>query len=456
MDRNRAQYEILTDDAVAEILAKEASQASAKYSSMGLEAFRSAKPSNKAKPNTRFLGRIIKETTSHNAALLAKETAEAQARLDDLTGSEEKKRRKLNPSASDIRRRQLGDISSILQGRRRSSGAEGHSGSRVKKDSRRDAEELQKQDHRRKGGEDTDDEGHRSHRKKRGDGTKDEPGRRRPRSHSPPRRDRRYRDRSPLNSTDEDEQLHRSSKSRRKKSDRSNNDLIGAESSRRSRYGRLTADEAEMGSHTQPRRGDISKDPSASRPSRHDRSARIEEDDSSSDSDPLEDLIGPLPPSSSSSSSRLPPPVRTRGRGAIKSGATALDSRFAADYDPASELLEPEDNNNNNTDDWDEAVEAYRDRQKWKQQGADRLRAAGFTEEQIRKWEKSGSGGEKDIEDVRWSKAGEKREWYVQCHPIDCAACFTIGAEDKTDLLLPGIGARMVSVPDYLSRPALY
>jgi hypothetical protein len=133
-----------------------------------------------------------------------------------------------------------------------------------------------------------------------------------------------------------------------------------------------------------------------------------------------------------------------------------LDSRFAADYDPASELLEPEDNNNNNTDDWDEAVEAYRDRQKWKQQGADRLRAAGFTEEQIRKWEKSGSGGEKDIEDVRWSKAGEGREWYVQCHAIDCAACFTIGAEDKTDLLLPGIGARMVSVPDYLSRPVLY
>jgi hypothetical protein len=34
---------MLTDDAVAEMLAKEASDASVKYSSMGLEAFRSSK-----------------------------------------------------------------------------------------------------------------------------------------------------------------------------------------------------------------------------------------------------------------------------------------------------------------------------------------------------------------------------------------------------------------------------
>lgn len=85
-------------------------------------------------------------------------------------------------------------------------------------------------------------------------------------------------------------------------------------------------------------------------------------------------------------------------------GAAAMDSRFAEGYDPACDIqLDSAE-----VDDWDEAVEAYRDRQKWKQQGAERLRAAGFTEEQIKKWEK---GGEKDIDDVRWSKAGEKREW---------------------------------------------
>jgi hypothetical protein len=59
-------------------------------------------------------------------------------------------------------------------------------------------------------------------------------------------------------------------------------------------------------------------------------------------------------------------------------------------------------------DDWDQALEALRDRQRWKQQGADRLRAAGFTDEEVKKWEK---GSEKTEEDVRWAKKGEGREW---------------------------------------------
>lgn len=59
-------------------------------------------------------------------------------------------------------------------------------------------------------------------------------------------------------------------------------------------------------------------------------------------------------------------------------------------------------------DNWGEAVEAFRDRQKWKQQGADRLKAAGFTDDQVRKWAK---GDDKDEEDVTWSKRGQAREW---------------------------------------------
>lgn len=54
------------------------------------------------------------------------------------------------------------------------------------------------------------------------------------------------------------------------------------------------------------------------------------------------------------------------------------------------------------------ALEALRDRQRWKQQGAERLKAAGFTDDEIKKWEK---GGEKTEDDVRWSKRGEGREW---------------------------------------------
>ncbi len=336
----------------------------------------SHRPSTKAKPNTRFLGRIIKETTSHNAALLAKEAAEAQARLDDLTETEEKKRRKLNPSASDIRRRQLGSISSILEGRKRHNGAERHHGSR-QKEGGRDKEEARDRSRERNsrrskhnGRHEEKEEGHRSS-TKRDDRTTDKHHRRRQgRSRSPRPRDRRHRDRSPLSSSDEDTQP-RHSKSRREKSGK-HCDLIGTESSRRRSYGRLhQAEEA---------------------PSSHPKTGRVTE---GNDSDPLEDIIGPAPPPRS--------PVRTRGRGAIR-GAAAMDNRFSEDYDPASDVqLEPAE-----TDDWDEAVEAHRDRQKWKQQGADRLRAAGFAEEQIKKWE---TGGERDIDDVRWTQAGEKREW---------------------------------------------
>lgn len=109
------------------------------------------------------------------------------------------------------------------------------------------------------------------------------------------------------------------------------------------------------------------------------------------DSDPLEELIGPKPP------------PRVRGRGALR-GASGMDSRFSPDYDPKSDI-QPDDNVR---DDWDESLEALRDRAKWKQQGADRLRQAGFTEDQIKKWEK---GGEKTVDDVQWTKKGEGREW---------------------------------------------
>lgn len=112
-----------------------------------------------------------------------------------------------------------------------------------------------------------------------------------------------------------------------------------------------------------------------------------------SDSDPLDDIIGPKPPSKS----------RPRGRGALKS--SEMDTRFDPSYNPKTDVnLEPDEDR----DDWDMALEALRDRAKWKAQGADRLRAAGFTDEEVSKWEK---GGEKDVEDVRWRKKGEGREW---------------------------------------------
>lgn len=334
-----------------------------------------SRPSNKAKPNTRFLGRIIKETASHNAALLAKEAAEAQARLDHLTETEARKRRKLQPSASDIRRRQLGDISSILQGRKRVSGADRPDKSRPK-DERRDDDRSRDRSGKREGrrsvrdGRKEDRDVHQSHGKH-----KDETDERchpRRRSRSPRDKKSMHRDRSPLTSSEESTD-HRHSRLRQEKSSKGH-DLIDGDSRMRKAFGRLRGEDRASSSSSKPARSD-----------------------DGDDSDPLDDFIGPAPPSRS--------PVRARGRGAAR-GAAAMDSRFSEDYDPTSDA-QPE---HSEPGDWDGAVEAFRDRQKWKQQGAERLRAAGFTAEQIKQWEK---GGEKDIDDVRWSGAGEKREWCV-------------------------------------------
>lgn len=59
------------------------------------------------------------------------------------------------------------------------------------------------------------------------------------------------------------------------------------------------------------------------------------------------------------------------------------------------------------------ALEALRDREIWRRKGAERLRDAGFGEDEVRKWEETASGnaGEKAVEDVRWRARGEQREW---------------------------------------------
>ncbi|KAJ4399362.1 hypothetical protein N0V85_006040 [Neurospora sp. IMI 360204] len=390
---------MITDDYVAELLAKEASEASIKYSSMGLEAFRSTKPANKAKPNTNFLTRIIRETDSHNAAIKAKEAAEAQARLSGLEEAEGKKRLKTNPSLQDIRRRQLGAISSLLSGQKKRRGAEEDvrssartTSSKDHKDSKSsDKEKSKRGESRRSDNEDTKDTSrerrhhhhHHGHHKDEERSSREEQRHRdRSRSRSPRHRERRHRhrSRSPLSSDQEGAKHSRSSlKSRSSRSgkesrSRKDRDIIPEKSSTHRRHGRLAEKE-------------------------------LSENE---DSDPLEDLIGPAAPPPADA---YPPPVRTRGRGAGRGGA-AMDGRFANDYDPSEDMqLDETDLKVFKNDDWDDMVESFRDRQKWLKQGADRLRAAGFSEEDIKKWEKTGPNGEKDIEDVKWTKAGEKREW---------------------------------------------
>ncbi|KAI3327112.1 hypothetical protein HD806DRAFT_531698 [Xylariaceae sp. AK1471] len=360
-------HEILTDDYVAELLAKEANDCSLKYSAMGLDAFKvNKRPSNQPKPNTRFLNNIIRDTNSHNRALLARENAEAQARLHDLEEADRRKRdeeqrktQRSRPGPSDTRKRMLGDIAAILGGpskRRKANNSDRNPASttsdwnesasgndpdrkRKSQETRHRENDIKSENRSRRDNQYSD--SRRSHRRSH----PREEGRRDRRSSSPEERENRHR-------------RHKERPSR--------------EDSDRSRH---------RDSHKEDTRA----------------AAFSSSKDDESDSDPLDDIIGPAPPSKST--------VRRRGRG-LNSAMSGIDSRFAADYDPTIDVTPDPDEAGG--DDWDNAVEAFRDRQKWKKQGAERLRSAGFTEEQIRKWEK---GDEKDESDVQWNKAGGVREW---------------------------------------------
>jgi hypothetical protein len=341
-------------------------------------------PANKPKPNTRFLRNIIKDTDSHNAALLAKEAAESRARLQSLAGNEHRERKASRVGGGDIRRRQLGDIAAILGGgppKRRKiedSRMSDRESKRVDSSGDEDGTKRKSSEDRKKkyrSREEDIKEGkrsrsHRSHRHRSDrsiskDREKDKERRRRHRSRSrSPREERgkesKYRDRSPKRRRSRSREGGRREKSHR--------------SHRRRRSMSVEDEGSDKGKAAV---------------------VKVQETKPVYDSDPLDDIIGPRPPPLSQ--------IRSKGRGTM-SHASGIDSRFSANYDPTTDVQLDLDEEN----DWDQALEALRDRQKWKQQGADRLRAAGFTDEEIKKWEK---GGEKRQEDVRWAKRGEGREW---------------------------------------------
>ncbi|KAG5944955.1 hypothetical protein E4U59_006594 [Claviceps monticola] len=361
--------ELLTDDYVGELLAQDAKDCSLKYSAMGMEAFReNKKPSSGLKPNTRFLRHIIRDTDAHNKALLAKEAAESRARLSDLERVEETRRIKSNPDARDIRKRQMGDIRAILGGKSRARDNDNHE--RLKK--RRRSTER----------------------------NKDEDGRER---RATQRRDdlfesggdsRRHHGR--LSERDSDHNKHMSDRHKHKSSRERGYDDTSEEEDRkerrrisrrhRSRSPRKERDERRhrqkyRSHHRSPIRRISPKRDVKQTPPRHDE-----------DSDPLEDFIGP------------PLPPNHRGRGTI-GGAAELDRRFSDSYDPK---LDVRMDINNDEDPWDEAVESFRDRQKMRLNQDQRMRDAGFTDEQINR----AKGIEATAEPhVVWSKAGEKREW---------------------------------------------
>ncbi|KAK5714851.1 hypothetical protein LTR17_016961 [Elasticomyces elasticus] len=145
-----------------------------------------------------------------------------------------------------------------------------------------------------------------------------------------------------------------------------------------------------------------SRSPQRRRKVDHDRHSSVR-DEVNDDSDPLESIIGPRPAIT----------VRPRGRGAQNASisSSTIDARFAADYDPSADIHPDHDvNGGEGDDDWGMALSALQARTRFKASQKDRLKAAGFTEEEVGRWEKGGKV-EKDVGDVRWKKKGEGREW---------------------------------------------
>ena len=319
------------------------------------------------KPNTRFLRNIIKDTNTHNAALLAKEAAESQARLERLEKVEE--RRSAKPG--DIRKRQIGSINAILGNKR--SGRDSREGSSSARESRRDMGSSSRRRSRSPG------EGRERtrHRDRRDEGRD---------KHRPEGRISHARRRERCNdSPDEDHGSRHGPSRRRSRSPSARERRHRQRSTSRHRHSRSNRDP--------DRRHEVKEDAKSHSTSDMNIDA--------SDSDPLDDFIGPAPPPKS--------PIRTRGRGTI-SAFSGIDRRFAAGYDPK---LDVEENTEANgvDDQWADAVEAFRDRQKLKAAQEERMKAAGFSEEDVGRWKDGGR--EKTEADVKWAKKGEEREWDV-------------------------------------------
>ncbi|TLD24573.1 60s ribosomal protein l37 [Venturia nashicola] len=444
-------YGPLDDGYVASLLKDDAKKANQNASLIGMRAYMPLKTNAEApKPNKRFLRNIIRETNSHNQALLAKEAEESRVRLKDLREKEAREARKLanrgrthrdhSEERHRMKRRRVDllardsnrlsppkDFELSEDRRERPTEREIYYGESRREDNDSEDERSTRRPHKRARQTNTLDqaitkslrraENHRRHRSRSRDRS-NSGGEDRHRKSTRPDRDRksmrhdrsRNRSASPERSRDR-ERSHKKYRQRKTRSRSRSRSQSKERSHRRKRSPEI--ERASRHRRASPRRSDKhdamdvnspKTSSSGKRSNRWDvapspptaiRSSRTKQRQQDSDSDPLENIVGPIPPPPA-------PVVKVRGRGAISS--SAMDSHFCASYDPNADI-EPEVGP---TDDWEMALEAMRDRAKFKQTQGDRLRAAGFSEDEVMKWEK---GGEKTEEDVRWAKKGEGREW---------------------------------------------
>ncbi|CAN9318290.1 unnamed protein product [Alternaria alternata] len=308
----------IDDDAyVAELLKQDAKKATKTYELVGIDAFNPRRMNSRApRPNKNFLQHLIRQTDSHNTALLAKEAEESRARLRKM----DRDRKRAGGREEDNGRGPEGRLTTAA----------------------------------------SDNNGH--------DAT---PRRRRDRSEDKSRHRREHRNRERDASAGASSRRHR---------DRSGDEY---------RHKRKHDSEEEDRSRRKRIRSRSPRDKS--------RKDKYNEEQEPSDSDPLEAIVGPIPPP-------CEPTVRSKGRGAYKANNMGIESRFSSTYNPSTDVCVTSDVE----DDWGDALEALRDRARWQQQGADRLKAAGFTDAQVKKWER---GDTQNEEDVVWTSKGQAREW---------------------------------------------
>ncbi|KAJ5712289.1 hypothetical protein N7493_008757 [Penicillium malachiteum] len=405
----------MDDDYVARVLAKEARDSSQKYSTEGLGAYMPKRPAGNApKPNTRFLRHLIKETDSHNTALKRKEEREARERMramkdqskaDSASISHSSRRPDRSSTTRDSEQQRKQYREDRHRSHRRRDRSRTRTPSTDRERSRRHRHRDEKDRHRT-----TDDrEEHTERRRDR-------------RRHESSRQDRRYRERSYSRSRSRSPHRERD-RGRAHRSHRSERSRRSETPPARSSHSR-TKRESELHSrweeHTSSRQSRLS----LREPTKTSSSATLRNDESD-ESDPLEDLVGPLPMTDHSTA-----PVRSRGRGAYRPSTSNIDAHFAPDYDPTLDVQPDEEDDGYGTksssrrhvpglttgeDDWDMALEALRDRARWKQKGEDRLRAAGINEDAINRWKtdavSTNHNDERRPEDVKWSTKDEGREW---------------------------------------------
>ncbi|EMD89855.1 hypothetical protein COCC4DRAFT_126260 [Bipolaris maydis ATCC 48331] len=379
------------DEYVAELLKQDAKSATKKYELVGIDAFNPRRANSSApKPNKNFLRNIIRQTDRHNAALLAKEAEESRARL--RTMNRERKRREIHHE-EEQEKRAPGRLTPVPGD---DDFTKAHSDRRRDHSESRDRHRRRRRSKEREPSKNTSPHRHRDRKRHKrrydSDDERDSSRQKRRRSRSP--RDKAHGHKG----SDSDDDRRSRRRDREERRHRRRRSYSGATSQSRSPPPRHYDRHEKRRKH----RGYSSRDTEKNSEPRSDRendrpSSKRRATSPASDSDPLEAIVGPLPPSSE-------PTVRSKGRGAFKPNSMGIESRFSSTYDPKVDVRADSDNE----DDWGDALEALRDRARWKQQGAERLKSAGFTDEQVRKWERGEGQNEKD---VVWKGKGEAREW---------------------------------------------